>query len=64
MTNTPPGCELVPGGPTEDPDSHVSALLVKILDDETYAFFYPHTNSFGNRSKAARIAQELANKER
>lgn len=59
MPHVPPGCELVPGGPTEHPETHLRILHVKIVQDGTYAFYYPHTQGFGDFALATQIANEL-----
>lgn len=62
MNHAPPGCRVVDGGPQQDPDSGVAAVLVQVIEDGTYAFFYPHTNGFGNWTKAREIAEALKDK--
>ena len=54
-----PGCEIIEGGPDKDPDSGVPAILVRVIDDGTYAFYYTRTNGFGNYAKAKQIAEQI-----
>jgi len=60
--NPPQGFRIVEGGPQQDPDSGAPALLVRDVDDGTYAFFYPHMNTFGNRVRATEIGKTLEHK--
>lgn len=58
MHQTLPGCRIIEGGPQHDPRG-VPAILVQIVKDGTYWFYYPLTNGFANGSEAKEIAEAL-----